>query len=225
MRVVVMEDYQRAVERLDCLRAARRARRGRAIATRPETVAERAAQIGDAEALVLIRERTPIDAARCSSCSPTLRLICQTGRGMPHIDLEACTARGIVGLHRRRVAVGAGRAHLALILAVDPLHRRATPSRCAPATWQTTIGPGAAREDARDRRLRRRSARSSPATDARSGCTCSPWGRAASLERAAADGFEAEPISTRSSRASDVVSLHLKLTPETRGIVTARHSR
>ena len=49
------------------------------------------------------------------------------------------------------------------------------------------------------------------------------WGRAASLERAAADGYEAEPELDALCERSDVVSVHLKLTPETRGLVTARH--
>ena len=94
MRVVVMEDYQRAVARLRCLAAV--TRHDIVVhAERPRTVAERATQIGDAEALVLIRERTPIDAALLDFL-PQLRLICQTGRGMPHIDLAACTERGIV---------------------------------------------------------------------------------------------------------------------------------
>ena len=72
MRVVVMEDYQQAVERLRCFAALS----GHDIvvhAERPTTVAERAAQIGDAEALVLIRERTPVDAGWESSSPFALR--------------------------------------------------------------------------------------------------------------------------------------------------------
>jgi len=137
MRIVVMEDYQRAVERLDAFRLLE----GHEVvvhSTRPTTVAERAAQIGDAEALVLIRERTPVDAALLALL-PDLRLICQTGRGMPHIDVDECTRRGIV------VCSGSGSAHapaeltLALILAstrcivADTVALRA-------GTWQTTIG-------------------------------------------------------------------------------------
>src|SRR6478736_2473097 len=137
MRVVVMEDYQRAVERLDAFGLLE----GHDVvvqSVRPETVAERAAQIGDAEAIVLIRERTPIDAPLLELL-PNLRLICQTGRGMPHIDLAECTLRGIV------VCTGSGSAHapaeltLALILAstrcivADAVALRA-------GTWQTTVG-------------------------------------------------------------------------------------
>src|SRR4051794_31847772 len=170
MRVVVMEDYQRAVERLDAFGVLY----GHDVvvhSSRPETVSERAAQIGDAEAIVLIRERTPIDA-ELLALVPHLRLICQTGRGMPHIDLAECTRRGIV------VCAGSGSAHapaeltLALILAS---------TRCIVAdvsalrggVWQTTIG----RElhDARSgSSATATSERSSRAMAVPSGCTCSP---------------------------------------------------
>ena len=49
------------------------------------------------------------------------------------------------------------------------------------------------------------------------------WGRAGSLERARTDGHEPEPDLDALFATSDVVSLHLKLSPETRGIVTAGH--
>ena len=48
----------------------------------------------DADALVLIRERTHITADLLDRL-PRLKLIAQTGRGTAHIDVEACTARGI----------------------------------------------------------------------------------------------------------------------------------
>ena len=137
MRVVVMEDYQRAVERLDAFRLLQ----GHDMvvqSTRPETVAERAAQIGNAEALVLIRERTPIDAALLALL-PSLKLICQTGRGMPHIDLAECTRRGIV------VCTGSGSAYapaeltLALILS-STRHLVDDVVALRSGAWQTTVG-------------------------------------------------------------------------------------
>ena len=185
-----------------------------------ETPTQRAAQIGDAQALVLIRERTPIDAALLALL-PNLRLICQTGRGMPHIDLAECTRRGIA------VCTGSGSPYapaeltLALILAS---------SRCIVAdavalragSWQTTVG----------RELHGRTlgiigygniGALVSAYGKALGMQVLAWGRAASLERAAADGHDAEPDLDALCERSDVVSVHLKLTPETKGIVTARH--
>ncbi len=46
------------------------------------------------------------------------------------------------------------------------------------------------------------------------------WGREASLERAKADGFEVAASKAEFFQQSDVLSLHLRLNPETQGIVT-----
>jgi D-3-phosphoglycerate dehydrogenase len=47
------------------------------------------------------------------------------------------------------------------------------------------------------------------------------WGREGSLNRAKADGYETASSQQDLFRRSDVVSLHIKLTSDTRGIVTA----
>jgi D-3-phosphoglycerate dehydrogenase len=219
VRVVVMEDYQRAVERLDAF-ALLEGHEVVVRSARPETVAERAAQIGDAEALVLIRERTPVDAPLLALL-PDLRLICQTGRGMPHIDVEECTRRGIA------VCTGSGSAYapaeltLALILAstrcivADAVALRA-------GTWQTTIG-----RELHGRTLGIIGYGNIGALVAGYGKALGmrvlAWGRAGSLERAAAAGYEAEPDLDALCARSDVVSVHLKLAPATRGLVTLRH--
>lgn len=219
MRVVVMEDYQRAVERLRCFSAV--TRHDIVVqAARPETVADRAAQIGNAEALVLIRERTPVDAALLDLL-PALRLICQTGRGMPHIDLAACTERGIV------VCNGDGSPHapaeltLALILASsrgiveDAVALRA-------GAWQTTVGV-----ELNGKTLGIVGYGAIGALVARYGHALGmhvvAWGREGSLDRARADGHEPESDLEALFARSDVVSLQLKLSPETRGIVTPQH--
>ena len=91
MRVVVMEDYQRAVERLDAFGLLD----GHDVVvhfSRPESVAERAAQIGDAEALVLIRERTPVDARPCLSISSCLASLVRA-IVPPYVDVSAVSAR------------------------------------------------------------------------------------------------------------------------------------
>jgi D-3-phosphoglycerate dehydrogenase len=219
MRVVVMEDYQRAVERLPCF-----ARLGGheivVRSRRPDGLAERAAQIGDAEALILIRERTPIDASLLPLL-PHLRVICQTGRGTPHIDLDACTRRGIA------VCTGSGSPYapaeltLALILASA---RRLVDDVVAlrAGTWQTTVGT-----ELHGRTLGILGYGTIGALVARYGAALGmrvlAWGRAGSLERARADGHEAEPVLDALFSGSDVLTLHAKLSPETRGLVTSRH--
>jgi D-3-phosphoglycerate dehydrogenase len=219
MRVVVMEDYQQAVERLECFARAS-AHEVVVRSDRPADLAERAAQIGDAEALVLIRERTPIGEPLLELL-PHLRLICQTGHGMPHIDITACTRRGIVVCSGSGSPYAPAELTLALILAS---------ARCLVAdavalrsgAWQTTIG-----SDLHGRTLGIVGYGTIGALVGRYGMALGmqvlAWGRTGSLERARAAGGEAEPDLNALCARSDVVSLHLRLSPETRGIVTAQH--
>jgi len=219
VRVVVMEDYQRAVERLDCF--ALLAEHDVVVRSeRAESAQARADQIGDAEAVVLIRERTPIDE-ELLALLPHLRLICQTGRGMPHIDVDACTRRGIA------ICVGGGSpfapAELTLALILGATRRLVDDAVALRAgTWQTTIG-----RELHGRVLGIVGYGSIGALVAGYGRALGMhvlgWGRERSLERARADGHEAEPDLDALCARSDVVSLHLKLSPETRAIVTARH--
>ena len=214
-----MEDYQRAVERLECFAQAREHELV-VRSERPSDVAARAAQIGDAEALVLIRERTPVDAPLLDLL-PHLRLICQTGRGTPHVDLDACTKRGIV------VCTGSGSPYapaeltLALILASTRcLVDDAVALRSG--AWQTTVGC-----ELHGRTLGIVGYGTIGALVGRYGTALGmrvlAWGRKGSLERARADGFDAEPELESLFGRADIVSLHLKLSPETRGLVTSHH--
>ena len=220
MRVVVMEDYQRVVERLGCFGSAAAEHDVMVWSECPTDIAQRAAQIGDAEALILIRERTPIDELLLALL-PGLRLICQTGRGMPHIDLHACTRRGIV------VCTGSGSPSapaelaLALILASTRcLVEDAVALRSG--AWQTTVG-----RELNGRTLGIVGYGTIGALVARYGAALGmhvlAWGRTGSLDRAEADGYEPESDLAALCALSDVVSLHLKLTPETREILTTAH--
>ncbi|WP_372360284.1 hypothetical protein ACDH70_12860 [Xanthomonas axonopodis pv. poinsettiicola] len=93
MRIVVPDDDQGAVRQLHCLQRLQ----GHdvqvlgALATDPNEWAERLVQ---ADALVLIRERTRVDATLLLRL-PRLRLISQTGRVGVHVDVAACTQFGV----------------------------------------------------------------------------------------------------------------------------------
>ncbi len=213
-----MEDYQRAVERLDCF--SRMAGHEVVVhAERPADVRARAAQIGSAEALVLIRERTPIDDALLELL-PDLRLICQTGRGLPHIDLAACTRRGIVVCNGDGAPEAPAELTLALILAASRgLVTDAAALRAG--AWQTTVGRelhGRVLGIAGYGKIGRLVARYGQAL----GMEVLAWGRAGSLERAQRDGIAIETELDALCARADVLSLHLALTAETRGLVGAR---
>lgn len=217
MKIVIPDDYQDAVRRLDCFSKLD----GHEVTiyhdavTDVEVLAER---FQEADALVLIRERTAITAPLLERL-PNLKLISQTGRGVPHIDLEACTRHGVV------IAAGGGSPHApaelawALVLAAMR-HIPQEVERFKHGKWQTTLGLG----------LRGRTlgifgyGRLGSLVDGYGRAfdmRVLVWGREGTLTRARAAGFETAESKDAIFERSDVLSLHLKLTEETRGIVTA----
>jgi D-3-phosphoglycerate dehydrogenase len=217
MHIVIPDDYQDAVRGLACF--ARLAEHRVTIYNdTTRDLDELSARFQDADALVLIRERTPITAALLARL-PRLQLIAQTGRGTTHIDLAACTQRGVV------VTAGAGSAHAtaeltwALILAaLRNIPREVAGLRSG--RWQQTLGSGLY-----GRTLGIWGYGGIGAVVAgygrAFGMRVLVWGRAGSLARAQAAGYELAADRETLLAAADVLSLHLKLTDETRGIVTA----
>jgi D-3-phosphoglycerate dehydrogenase len=217
MRIIIPDDYQDAVRGLDCFdRLA-----GHEVTIYRDSVMDIAAladRLRDADALVLIRERTAISEPLLARL-PNLKLILQTGRGMPHIDIAACTRHGVA------VTAGGGSPHApaeltwGLVLAAMR-HIPQEVARFKAGQWQTTLGLG----------LRGRTLGilgygkigSLMAGYGRAfGMHVLVWGREGTLTRARADGFEAADSKGALFGRSDVLSLHLKLVEETRGIVTA----
>lgn len=180
-----------------------------------------------AEVIVPMRERTRFDDALLARL-PNLRLISQTGP-VPHIDLEACTRRGVL------VSSGAG-AHGPN--APPPAASLAT----AELTWglilaatRNIVGETTALKQGRwvstpGRTLRGRTLGilgygqigAQVAIYGKAfGMRVIAWGRAGSTARAQADGVEVAASREALFEQSDVLALHLRLGPETRGNVTA----
>src|SRR3954468_17673682 len=93
MKISILDDYFDTVRTLDCY--AKLA--GHDVKVWTDHVQDTdalAARLKDAEALVLIRERTKITAPLLERL-PKLRLISQRSV-YPHIDIEACTRRGVI---------------------------------------------------------------------------------------------------------------------------------
>ncbi len=93
MKIAIPDDYQDTVRMLDCFQKLNEQQvvLSREHISDPEVLA---ARLQGVEALVLIRERTPIIEALLALL-PDLRLIVQTGKRAPHIDLAACTRHGV----------------------------------------------------------------------------------------------------------------------------------
>ena len=217
MNVIIPDDYQDAVRGLACF--ARLANHSVTVLT--DTVKEIGAlaeRLQTADALVLIRERTRINEALLARL-PSLKLISQTGKGTAHIDLGACTRRGIV------VAAGTGSpfapAELTWALVLASRRRVAeAAARLRAGHWQNTLGTGL-----RGRTLGIWGYGKIGSLVAGYGRAFSMnvlvWGREGSLSRARADGYAVAADKEALLEQSDVLSLHLRLTPDTVGILAA----
>jgi D-3-phosphoglycerate dehydrogenase / 2-oxoglutarate reductase len=179
-----------------------------------------AERLADTEALVLIRERTQIRAPLLERL-PKLRLISQRSV-YPHIDIEACTRLGIVvssSQHAGTPSYATAEMTWALILAAY----RQIPAQVASlraGNWQMGVG----------RTLR--GATLGIYGYGRIGGVVAGYGRAFGMRvmiwareearaQARADGYETAPDKAAFFAGCDVISLHMRLVPATRGIVTA----
>jgi D-3-phosphoglycerate dehydrogenase / 2-oxoglutarate reductase len=217
MKIVIPDDYQDAVRNLACFGKLD----GHQVTIYRDTVKDLetlAARFQDAEALVLIRERTRITADLLERL-PHLKLISQTGRGITHIDLAACTRQGVA------VATGSGSPHApaeltwGLILAAMR-HIPQEVARLRAGYWQTTLGYGLYGRTLGILgygKIGKVIAHYGRAF----GMQVLVWGRAGSLTRARDDGFATVSSQRELFERADVLSVHLKLVEETRGIVTA----
>lgn len=182
-----------------------------------EVLAER---LAEAEALVLFRERTVISADLLARL-PKLRMI--SGRGAnPHVDVTACSAQGVLFCSNKPADLpshAAAELTWALVLAA----MRDLPAQMASAKagqWQAGVG----------RSLKGRSiglygygkiARLVAGYARAFGMQVIVWGSEAGRAGAAAAGEVVPESRAAFFGGADIISLHLRLTPETKGCVTA----
>lgn len=179
-----------------------------------------AGRVKDAEALVLFRERTRIGADLLQRL-PNLRLISQRSV-FPHIDVDACTANSVLlcsNMHSGTPSYAAAEHTLALILA----SYRQIPQQVASLSagqWQSGVG----------RTLRGRTLglygygriANAVADYAKAiGMNVQWWSSEDGRARARANGESVAPSRASFFSTSDIVSLHVRLKPVTRGIITA----
>lgn len=93
MNIVILDDYQDAVRKLHC--APRLDPYSAKVYTNTvKGLGQLSVRLKDADIIVLIRDRTHINRQLVDKL-PRLKLIAQTGRVGSHIDVPACTERGI----------------------------------------------------------------------------------------------------------------------------------
>jgi len=217
MRIVIPDDYQDVIRSLDCFSRLS----GHEVTVlhdlQPASLEQLAERFADAEALVLTRERTRIDAALLERL-PHLKLISQTGKVAGHLDLDACSARGIVVCEGRGSPVAPAELAWSLILNA---RRQLLPAIDAfrQGRWQTNLGQALAGQTLGIwgyGKIGQRLARYAQAFD----MPVLVWGSDASRATAAAHGHRAATSREAFFAEADILSLNLRLSERTRHGVT-----
>lgn len=219
MKVHILDDWFDTLRTLPCL--AQLAEHDVTVWTdHVEDIDILADRLADAEALVLFRERTKITRALLERL-PNLRLISQRSV-YPHVDVPACTDNGVMLCSNLQ---GDGPNYAAAELTFAPIQAafRQLPQQMASVKagrWQMGVG----------RSLRGRTlglygyGRIGQAVADYAkvfGMKVVWWGSEQGRARAVADGELVAKSREEFFARSDVISVHVRLKPETKGIITA----
>ena len=217
MKIAVIDDYQNAFRTLKSYPKLRD--HEVVVFTDTETdIGKLADRLKDADAVVLTQQRSSFPRALIERL-PKLKMIGQTGRAATHVDLNACTEKGIVVS-----AGGAGNsgatAELTWGLILSALRNLPFEvKRLKEGHWQSTLGIGVNGKTLgiyAYGKIGSVVAAAGKAFGARVVC----WGREGSTGRARAAGFEVARSREDFFAEADILSLHLPLNKETQRIVT-----
>ncbi|HSI52749.1 MAG: D-2-hydroxyacid dehydrogenase family protein [Ramlibacter sp.] len=228
MNIVILDDYQDAVRKLRCA-AKLEAYPAKVYTNTVKGIGQLSVRLRDADVIVLIRERTHLTRQLLEKL-PRLRLISQTGRVGAHVDVQACTEHGIAVAEGIGSPVAPAELTWALIMAamrrlpqyIGTLkHGAWQQSGMKAASMPPNFGVGTV--------LRGRTlgiwgygkiGQLVAGYGKAFGMKVMVWGSASARERAAADGCHAAATREELFAESDVLSVHLRLSDETTGIVT-----
>lgn len=225
MKIAILDDYQNATPSLACFDLLRD-HEVKVFNSTTRGLGQLAIRLAPYDALVLIRERTALNRALLAKL-PNLKVISQTGKLAGHVDVAAATELGIA------IAEGVGSptapAELtwALIMAAA---RKIVPyaNNLKDGLWQTaSVNP---QLNGLGMVLKGRTL--GIWGYGKIGQLIAGYGRAFGMQvlvggsessraKAVADGFQAAASREALFEQADVLSLHLRLHPDTRGIVTA----
>jgi len=217
MKISILDDYFDTLRTLPCFRKLD----GYDVTIWTDHVQEvgtLAARLHDADVLVLFRERTQIRQALLERL-PKLKLISQRSV-YPHIDVDACTRLGIVvssSQHPGTPSYGAAELTWGLILAAV----RQIPQQMASlqaGRWQCGVGAslhGKTLGIYGYGRIGKVIAGYGRAF----GMNVVIWARAATLDKACAEGWATAPSREDFFAGCDVISLHMRLVEATRHVV------
>ncbi|MDD5478114.1 D-2-hydroxyacid dehydrogenase family protein [Rhodoferax sp.] len=227
MNIVILDDYQDAVRKLDCA-SKLEAFQAKVYTNTVKGMGQLAIRLKDADVIVLNRDRTHLSRALVEKL-PKLKLIAQIGRVGSHIDVNACTERGVAVAEGTGSPVAPAELTWALIMAAS----RRLPHYIAHlkhGAWQQSgLKNGSMPANfclgttLKGRTLGiwgyGRIGQLVAGFGKAFGMRVIIWGRAPSRERALLDGYEVTGSRDEFFTQADVLSLHLRLTPETEKIV------
>ena len=228
MNIVILDDYQDAVRKLNCA-AKLDAYPAKVYTNTVKGIGQLSIRLKDADVIVLIRERTHLSRQLIEKL-PKLKMISQTGKVGAHVDVGACTERGVVVSE----GVGSPTAPAELAWALIMAATRRIPhyvTHLKHGAWQqaglksaampVNFGIGTVLKGKTLGIWSYGKIGQILAGYGRAfGMRVLVWGREASIERARADGFEIATSKAALFEESDVLSLQLRLTEETRATVT-----
>jgi D-3-phosphoglycerate dehydrogenase / 2-oxoglutarate reductase len=228
MNLIILDDYQDAVRKLPCA-SLLSGLNAKVFTNSVKGTGQLAVRLRDAQAIVAIRERTHFSRALLEKL-PQLRLISQTGRVGPHIDLAACTQLGIAVAEGQGSPVAPAELTWALILAAARRlpqyighlkHGAWQQSGLKAASMPPNFGLGHALQG---RQLGiwgyGRIGKLVAGYGRAFGMLVTICGSQASQECAQLDGYAAVERPQALFERADVLSLHLRLAPATQGVVT-----
>lgn len=225
MKIAILDDYQDAVRGLDCFQLLD-GNEVKVFSNTARGLGQLAIRLAPFDALVLIRERSSFNRALLSKL-PNLKLISQTGKVSGHIDVTAATELGIAIAEGIGSPTAPAELTWALIMAAQ---RKIVPyaQHLQEGLWQTS-----SLEPARNTLgtvLKGRTlaiwgygkiGQLIAGYGRAFGMTILVWGSEASRAAAVAAGDTAAASREAFFEQADVLTLHLRLSDKTRGLVTA----
>ncbi len=227
MNIVILDDYQDAIRKLECS-AKLEPYAAKVYTNTVKGLGQLTFRLKDADVIVLNRERTHMPRPLIEKL-PKLKLIVQTGRVGSHIDVNACTERGIAVAEGTGSPVAPAELTWALIMAAmrrlphyigNLKHGAWQQSGLKAGSMPANFGLGVVLKGKTlgiwgYGKIGQLLANYGKAF----GMKVVIWGQPASREKAVLDGFVAAASRDEFFSQCDVVSLHLRLLDETRGIV------
>jgi D-3-phosphoglycerate dehydrogenase len=228
MNIIILDDYQDAVRKLKCASKLEHLN-AKVFTNTVKGIGQLSVRLRDADVLVLIRERTHFPRQLLEKL-PKLKLISQTGRVGAHIDVDACTKLGIAVAEGVGSPVAPAELAWALILAAmrrlpqyigNLKHGAWQQSGLKAASMPPNFGLG---QVLRGRTLGiwgyGKIGQLVAGYGRAFGMQVQVWGSERSRARALADGYQAAAGCEAFFESCDVLSVHLRLSESTRGIVT-----